>query len=442
MQIKVPSVGESITSGILGAWKIEDGGYVKSGDTILEIETDKVTSEIYAEASGAIKHLAKEGEEVQVGQVIGEIDEAAKPPAKKSEGGSQKSEGRGQKSEVKDQPAASGGGSDHSDRPRSEENSRAGDEMASPTAETQPATRHPQPATEDLSPAVRRLVEEHHLDPAAIQGTGKDGRILKADVLKHVEAGPRSAVSSQPAAGNLQPATASGDRVSVTKMSPLRQKIANRLVAAQHSAALLTTFNEADLSSLIALRKRHQDAFVKKHEVKLGFMSLFTKAVIHALKAVPSLNARIDGNSIIQNHYYDIGVAMSTERGLLVPVVRDCDQLTLAGIEKAIIAYGQKAKEGKIQVSDMEGGVFTITNGGIFGSLLSTPIINPPQSGILGMHTIQERPVAIDGQVVIRPMMYLALTYDHRIVDGKEAVTFLVKVKEWIENPGVELLEL
>jgi 2-oxoglutarate dehydrogenase E2 component (dihydrolipoamide succinyltransferase) len=457
MNIKVPSVGESITSGILGAWKVEDGGYVKSGDTVLEIETDKVTSEVYAEASGAVKQLAKEGEEVQVGQVIGEIDESAKAPSGTQEGkkAAEKSEDKDQKSEDKKQQAAapetSVGRDDSPSRPSEQPKTTTHQEDPHLSGE---ATAKTEQGTESLSPAVRRLLEEHNLDPADIHGSGKDGRILKADVLNYIESGQPSAVSSQPTEpviarseatrqSTTSPApTASGDRVTITKMSPLRQKIANRLVAAQHSAAMLTTFNEADLTAVMALRKRHQDAFVKKHGVKLGFMSLFTKAVIYALKAVPSINARIDGDSIIQNHYFDIGIAMSTERGLLVPVVRDCDQLTLAGIEKEIIAYGQKAKEGKIQVADMEGGVFTITNGGIFGSMLSTPILNPPQSGILGMHSIQERPVAINGQVVIRPMMYLALTYDHRIVDGKEAVTFLVKAKEWLEQPGVELLDL
>ncbi|MEO0454351.1 MAG: 2-oxoglutarate dehydrogenase complex dihydrolipoyllysine-residue succinyltransferase [Verrucomicrobiota bacterium] len=428
MNIKVPSVGESITSGILGAWKVSDGGYAKSGETILEIETDKVTSEVYAEASGAVKHLAKEGEEVQVGQVIGEIDTSAKAPAAAAKKETAPAE---EKKEAPPEPVA--------------------EPAPAPTPAPAATPLAAAPAlVSALSPAVRRLVEEHHLNPAQIPASGKGGRILKSDVLAFIENG--NGASTPPASSPSTPSTPlsapaatpaiTGDRVTVTTMSPLRKKIAARLVSAQHQAAMLTTFNEVDLTVVMALRKKYQDAFVKKHEVKLGFMSLFTKAVIYALKQVPGINARIDGDRLITNHYYDIGVAMSTPRGLMVPVVRDCDQLTLDGIEKEIIAYGQKAKAGKIQLTDMEGGVFTITNGGIFGSMLSTPILNPPQSAILGMHTIQERPVAINGQVVIRPMMYLALTYDHRIVDGKEAVTFLVRVKEWLENPGVELLGL
>ena len=397
IQIKVPSVGESITSGVLGAWKIKDGGYVKEGDAILEIETEKVTSEIFAEKSGSVKHLIAEGTEVKIGQVIGELDETATAPAKAE--------------------------------PKTAANSEA----------------------IPLSPAVRKAVEEQNIDPSLIKGSGKGGRILKEDLAKiqAPEVAP-ARVPSGPAQEHrpVVPATvsvqssANNERVTRKKMSPLRKKIAERLVAAQQEAAMLTTFNEVDLSNVIELRKKHQDRFVAKHGVKLGFMSFFVKAAVSALKQVPAVNARIDGEEIVENHFHDIGIAISTDKGLLVPVLRDADQLNLAQIEQAIISYSKKARDGKITLPDLEGGVFTITNGGVFGPMLSTPILNPPQSAIIGMHAIIERPVAISGQVVIRPMMYLALSYDHRLVDGKQAVTFLVRIKEYIENPGVALLDL
>lgn len=461
MEIKVPSVGESITSGILGAWKVADGDYVKSGDVLLEIETDKVTSEVYAEASGQVSQSAKEGDEVEVGQVIGKIDESAKAPsgnqadkkaAKNTESSEASAREEMQESGSKEQDDSKGR-DDSTSRPPEKSTKTAEEKNSDSSRDSADKADHPESAADNKaalaaqSPAVRRLLEEYEIDPDDVEGSGKNGRILKADVLNYVE-GERDkpqgneATSTPPAPSTASPAPSSSERTSVQKMSPLRRKIADRLVAAQHTAAMLTTFNEVDLSAVIALRKKHQDAFVNQHGIKLGFMSLFTKAVIYALKQVPAINARIEGDSIVYNHFFDIGIAMSTARGLLVPVVRECDQLSLAGIEQEIAAYGKKAKEGKIQMNDLEGGVFTITNGGIFGSMLSTPILNPPQSGILGMHSIQERPVAINGQIVIRPMMYLALTYDHRIVDGKEAVTFLVNVKNWIENPGVELLDL
>ncbi|MDR0532641.1 MAG: 2-oxoglutarate dehydrogenase complex dihydrolipoyllysine-residue succinyltransferase [Verrucomicrobiales bacterium] len=395
ISIKVPSVGESITSGVLGAWKKKNGEYVKEGDVLLEIETEKVTSEVFAEKSGVLKQLVAEGTEVKIGQVVGELDETAKAPA----GGAA--------------PAAA------------------------PTKSEIP-----------LSPAVRKSVEEQNIDPSSIQGSGKGGRILKEDLSRpqapvieptRVPSGP--AQEHKPAAPVVV-SDANGERITRKKMSPLRKKIAERLVAAQQDAAMLTTFNEVDLSNVIELRKKHQDRFVAKHGVKLGFMSFFVKAAIHALKQVPQVNARIDGEEIVENHFYDIGIAISTDKGLLVPVLRDADQYNLAQIEQAIADYSKKARDGKITLPDLEGGVFTITNGGVFGSMLSTPILNPPQSAILGMHAIIERPVAVSGQVVIRPMMYLALSYDHRLVDGKQAVTFLVRIKEYIENPGLALLDL
>jgi 2-oxoglutarate dehydrogenase E2 component (dihydrolipoamide succinyltransferase) len=419
IEIKVPSVGESITSGILGVWNKPDGAYVKAGEPIFEIETDKVTSEIVAESAGKLKHLVKAGDTVQIGQVVASIDEKAPAPVE---------------AEAAAAPAAKKGAGNGS----KEKTSRV--EAAAPAAAGARGKN-----ADDLSPAVRYQAEEKGINPASIQGTGKDGRILKGDVLAAADkpvadkGGSPSASPKLPSAGVP---VAAGDRTSRKKMSPLRQKIAARLLAAQQETAHLTTFNEVDLSSIMALRTKFQDRFVKKHEIKLGFMSFFVKAVVHALHVIPTINSRIDGEEVVQNHFYDIGVAISTEKGLFVPVLRDADQLSFAGVEKAIAAYAKKARDGKITLPDMEGGVFTITNGGVFGSLMSTPILNPPQCGILGMHTIQERPVAIAGRVEIRPMMYLALTYDHRLVDGKEAVTFLANVKEVVENPAAVLLEV
>lgn len=410
VEIRIPTMGESITSGVLGSWRKANGQYVKEGEALFEIETDKVTSEIYAEASGLLTRLVDEGVEVKIGEVVARIDETAAPPPSESS----------------------------SEAPSAVQTSAAKPGLQNGTEE--------EDSPSSLSPAVRHLVEEHRLDPGKIAGTGKGGRILKSDVLAHLEKHPGGASSSgaaiQPAVIEQASGVSQAPKTSRRMMSQLRRKIADRLVTAQHEAAMLTTFNEVDMTNVIALRKQFQDRFLSKHDIKLGFMSFFVSAAVYALRQVPEVNAQIDGMEMIQNHYYDIGVAISTKRGLLVPVIRGADGLSLAGIEKAIVQYSQKAKEGKISLDDLEGGVFTITNGGIFGSMLSTPIINPPQSAILGMHAIQQRPVAIDGRVEIRPMMYLALSYDHRLVDGKEAVTFLVRIKEFIENPGAGLLEL
>ena len=411
IEIKVPSVGESITSGILGVWSKPDGAYVKAGEPLFEIETDKVTSEVVAESAGLLKHLVKVGDTVQIGQVVASIDDKAPAPAEAAP--------------AEKKEAANGA---------KEKPSRV--EAAAPVAAARGKN------ADDLSPAVRYLTEEKGLNPASISGTGKDGRILKGDVLAASERPKLDADNTGGMPVPLSDKRPAGERSTRKKMSPLRQKIAARLLAAQHETAHLTTFNEVDLSNIIALRTKFQDRFVKKHEIKLGFMSFFVKAVVHALHAVPAVNARLDGDEVVLNNFYDIGCAISTEKGLLVPVIRDCDQLSFAGVEKAIAAYAKKARDGKITLPDMEGGVFTITNGGVFGSLLSTPILNPPQCGILGMHTIQERPVAISGRVEIRPMMYLALTYDHRLVDGREAVTFLATIKEVAENPAAVLLEV
>jgi 2-oxoglutarate dehydrogenase E2 component (dihydrolipoamide succinyltransferase) len=383
-------MGESITSGVLAKWHVADGALVKKDQPLFELETDKITSEGTAEAAGKITFKVPAGTDVKIGQVVATIDETATAAA----------------------PAPVGG----VPSPRE----------ASPTK------------SDEQSPAVRRLAAETGLDPASVTGTGKAGRVTKGDILAAADkpVTPPAAPAAILQSAIPTPQSSGSAKQTRIKLSKLRQTIANRLVAAQHEAAMLTTFNECDMSAVMELRKKYQDDFVKKNGVKLGFMSFFTKAVVHALREVPAVNARIDGDSVVQNHYYDIGMAVSTEKGLMVPVIRDCDTLGMAGIEKAIADAAKKAREGKITLADLEGGVFTITNGGIFGSMLSTPILNAPQSGILGLHAINDRPMAVNGQVVIRPMMYLALSYDHRIVDGKEAVTFLVKVKQAIEDPS------
>ncbi len=354
IEVKVPPVGESISSGLLSVWHKKDGDAVASGEILFTLETDKVSTEVNATESGTLKIQVPEGEEVKIGQVVATIEAAAEPALKKS--------AKAKKEEPKTE--------------------------AAPVAEEKPA-----PAPEPAAP-------------------------------------PSQAPKPAPA-----PRVEDGSRTTRKKLSPLRRKIATQLVAAQHNAAILTTFNECDMSAVIKLRKDMQEDFQKRHGIKLGFMSFFIKAAVDALKAIPSINSRLDGEELVTANYYDIGVAVGTDKGLIVPVIRDADQKSFAEIEKDLGDYAVKAREGRIGLEDLQGGVFTISNGGVYGSLMSTPILNPPQSGILGMHKTQERPVAVDGQVVIRPMMYLALSYDHRVVDGKEAVTFLVRVKECIENP-------
>jgi len=390
LEVKIPPMGESITSGVLAKWHVADGALVKKDQPLFELETDKITSEGTAEAAGRITFSVAAGTEVKIGQVVASIDESA-----------------------------------------------AG--AASAPAAAAPAAAPVAAKSAEQSPAVRRLAAETGIDPASIPGSGKAGRVTKGDMLAAGDK-PASAPATPPAAPPapklVAAPVATGDRQTRVKMTKLRQTIATRLVSAQHEAAMLTTFNEVDMSAVMELRKKYQDDFVKKHGVKLGFMSFFTKAVVHALREVPAVNARIDGDTIVQNHYYDVSMAVSTDKGLMVPVIRNCDTLGMADIEKAIGEAAKKARDGKITLADLEGGVFTITNGGIFGSMLSTPILNAPQSAILGLHAINDRPIAVNGQVVIRPMMYLAMSYDHRLVDGKEAVTFLVKVKQAIEDPS------
>ena len=399
LDVKIPPMGESISTGILAKWHVKNGDTVKLEQPLFELETDKITSEGSAEAAGVITLKVDAGAEVKIGQVVATIENGASAAA----------------------PA---------ERP-----------PAAP-APGVPAPEAPKPsaAAAAPSPAVRRMAAETGVNPADVAGTGKAGRVTKGDML--AAAAPQAPSPTPAPAAPAPAAPKAGERQTRRKLTPLRQKIAERLVAAQLSAALLTTFNEVDMSAVMALRSKHQEEFVKKHGFKLGFMSFFVKAVVHALKEVPAINTQVEGDTLVQNHYYDVGVAVSTEKGLMVPVIRGCDTLGMPAIERAITDAAGRAREGKITLNDLEGGVFTITNGGTFGSLLSTPIINPPQSAILGMHAINDRPVAVAGQVVIRPMMYVALTYDHRLVDGREAVTFLVKVKQEIEDPARLLLGL
>ncbi len=393
LEVKIPSVGESISSGVISAWHKADGESVTKGDTLLTLDTDKVSTDLAAEGSGVIRIKAAVGEEVSIGQVVAVIEgsEAGGAPA----------------------PAPASSPAPAAVAPAA---TKATPEAA-PVAKAAPA-----PAPAPTPASVAAPVSGAASLREAVEAASADLSVLRG--------------GHQPAVPVLE------GRVSRRRMTPLRRKIAAQLVMAQHQAAILSTFNEVDMSSVMRLRTEMQEAFVAEHGVKLGFMSFFIKAVVGALKAVPGINARVDGDDLIQNHYFDIGVAVGTEKGLVVPVLRDAEAKSFAQIEKDLAAYAVKAREGKIELQDLQGGVFTISNGGIYGSLLSTPILNPPQSGILGMHKIQERPVAIKGQVVVRPMMYLALSYDHRIVDGKEAVTFLVRVKESLENPMRLMLDL
>jgi 2-oxoglutarate dehydrogenase E2 component (dihydrolipoamide succinyltransferase) len=422
IEVKIPSIGESITSGVIAAWLKKDGDYVHANEPVLTLETDKVSTEIGATAAGKLIIQVKEGEEVKIGETVALIEEGAlEPPGS-----------------IPSMPAAPA-------IPAPDKLAPAPEAAPLPTAA---ATTKNLASPEDqapLSPAVRRMAEEENLPTAGVPGSGKGGRLTKGDLVDQLEkraAKPAETPAPAPAAPAATTRATQGERTTRRKLTPLRRKIAAQLVMAQQTAAILTTFNECDMSGVMALRTKMQDAFTKKHGVKLGFMSFFIKAVIEALRAVPSLNGQLDGDEFIQNHYYDIGVAVGTEKGLIVPVVRDADQKSFAQIEKDLGAYAAKAREGKIGIDDLTGGVFTVSNGGTYGSLLSTPILNPPQSGILGMHNIVQRPVAVNGEVVIRPMMYLALSYDHRVVDGKEAVTALVRIKDCIEDPSRMLLEV
>lgn len=410
VDIKVPAVGESITEATIAEWRKKDGDQVKKNDVLLSLETDKATVEVVAENDGKLSIGAKAGTVVKIGAAVGSIDTAAAGAAPSAPA-----------------PAASA--------PTSAPIPAA----PTPLATSIPASR---PSGEVLSPAVRRIVEERQLDPATIQGTGKDGRITKFDAESAPAAAAATAAASAPRPAPIPTPVGPTGGIRRVPMTTIRKRIAQRLVEAQHTAAILTTFNEIDMSAVMAAREKYKDRFKERHGIGLGFMGFFVKACIHALRQVPEVNAFIEGEEMIFHDYYNMGVAVGTEKGLLVPVIKNAENLSLAGIELAIRDFAIKAKEGKISPNDLGGGTFTISNGGTYGSLMSTPILNPPQSGILGMHKIEDRPVVVNKEIVIRPMMYVALSYDHRIVDGKGAVTFLVKVKEAIEDPQRILLEI
>jgi len=397
IEIRVPALGESVTEATVGKWYKKTGSAVQADEPLVELETDKVTIDVPAPASGELAEiLVKEGDTVEVGTLLGSITEGAAAPG--------------------------------TDAPKSTAS------VTPPATSATAISAAMQPA-----PSAAKMMAENNLDTSRIEGTGKRGQVLKGDVLEALSKGISATASTPARAPSAEADTRREERVRMTK---LRQTIARRLKDAQNTAAMLTTFNEVDMTTVMELRKHYRDVFEKKYNVKLGFMGLFTRAVCQALKEIPALNAEIDGTDIIYKNYAHIGIAVGTDKGLVVPVVRDADQMSIAEIEKEIGRLGRLARDGKLSVTDMQGGTFTITNGGIYGSLMSTPILNAPQSGILGMHTIKERPVAIDGQIVIRPMMYLAVSYDHRIVDGQEAVTFLVRVKESLENPERLVLSL
>ena len=424
IEIKVPSVGESVTEALLAQWFKNDGDPVKKDEPLFVIETDKVTLEVVAEDDGRLTIKVPEGETVAIGAVVGTLDTAAAAP--------------------KAAPEA---------KPQ-----------ASVAADPQPATPEPPappevpgdaiPGDQPLAPSVRRLVAEKGLNPALIPGSGPNGRLTKGDVVLYLENGHTTATVSAPAQAmvpdalqspaEIQPAAALPDAEPVTRkpMSPLRRRIAARLLEAKQNTAMLTTFNEIDMTQVMAIRKQYKESFKQKYRINLGMMSFFIKASIEALQEMTQINAFVDGKDIIDHHYYHIGVAIGSERGLVVPVIRHADKLSFAGLEQAIVDYVKKINDNRLEISDLEGGTFTISNGGVYGSLLSTPILNIPQSAILGMHKIEKRPVVIDDEIVIRPMMYVALSYDHRIVDGREAVTFLKRIKECVENPERIMMEI
>ncbi|MBS4045023.1 MAG: 2-oxoglutarate dehydrogenase complex dihydrolipoyllysine-residue succinyltransferase [Alphaproteobacteria bacterium] len=405
VEIRVPQLAESISEATVGKWSVKAGDAVARDQLLVELETDKVTVEVNAQEAGTLAEvLAAEGATVQVGDLLATLTPgagAAKPAAAK--------------------PAA------------------AAPAAAAPAPAAKPAAA-PAPAAGQALPAAAKMAAEKNVNLSGVTGSGKDGRVTKGDVADLLASGGGAAPAARPSV----PAgpRANGDREERQRMSKLRQVIARRLKEAQNTAALLTTFNEVDMTALMAARKQYVDQFEKKHGVRLGFMSFFVKACVQALREFPAVNAEIEGDEIVFKNYFNIGCAVSTPTGLVVPVIRDADQLSFAGIEKTISDLGKRARDGKLGIDELQGGSFSITNGGVFGSLMSTPIINPPQSAILGMHKIQDRPMAINGQVVIRPMMYIALTYDHRIVDGREAVSFLVRVKECLEDPQRLLFEM
>ncbi len=439
IEIKVPSVGESVQEAILAEWFKEDGDTVKLDEPIFVLETDKITLEVNAEADGVLHITVQAGETVAIGTVVGTIE---------TEGAAAATEKTEPPKEAAEPPRAQEASSAGTPAPEAETAEKPAPAEAPPAAQPAP------PSSGDLAPSVRRMVAEHDIDVGQLSGTGPGGRITKGDVIRYLEtreaqpaktAEARPAVKSpaRPAAAEPPRSAPSAPEEGITRkpMSPIRRSIASRLVQAKQSTAMLTTFNDVDMSRCMDIRSRYKEAFKKKHDVSLGFMSFFVKASVEALREFPAINAFVDDKDILYHDYYHIGVAVGSPRGLVVPVIRNADRLGFAEVEKTIINFVSKINDNRLELSDLEGGTFTITNGGVFGSLLSTPILNTPQSGILGMHRIEKRPVVIDDQIVIRPMMYLALSYDHRIVDGREAVTFLRRIKEFIENPERMLIE-
>jgi 2-oxoglutarate dehydrogenase E2 component (dihydrolipoamide succinyltransferase) len=420
-EIRVPTLGESVTEATIGRWFKKAGDAVAVDEPLVELETDKVTIEVPAPSAGTLGEIvAKDGETVAVGALLGQINEGAATAAAK--------------------PAAAPAKAAAPAAPPSPPPAAAAAPVAAAAASKAP------PADAPLAPSVRKISAESGIDAATVPGSGKDGRVTKGDMLAAIEkAASAPTPVNQPAAAVQVRAPSPADdaaREERVKMTRLRQTIARRLKEVQNTAAMLTTFNEVDMSHIMAMRAQYKDVFEKKHGSKLGFMGFFTKACVQALKDIPAANAEIDGTDLIYKNYYHIGVAVGTDKGLVVPVVRDSDRKSIAEIEKSIADFGRRARDGQLKIDEMQGGTFTITNGGIYGSLMSTPILNAPQSAILGMHKIQDRPVAIAGKVEIRPMMYLALSYDHRVIDGKEAVTFLVRIKESLEDPARLVLDL
>ncbi|QNG46630.1 2-oxoglutarate dehydrogenase complex dihydrolipoyllysine-residue succinyltransferase [Sphingobium yanoikuyae] len=412
-EVKVPTLGESVTEATVGQWLKKPGEAVKADEPIVSLETDKVAVDVPSPVAGVMGDLvAKEGDTVEVGALLAYVNEGGAAAAA---------------------PAAAAASA-----------AKAEAAAPAPAASAPAASDDEEGGSLTLSPAVRRLVLEHGLDPSKIKGTGKDGRLTKDDVMAAVAAGTAKAAAATPASAPAADAPAAGPsrKQERVKMTRLRQTVAKRLKEAQNNAALLTTYNDVDMTNVIEARAKYKDLFEKKHGVRLGFMGFFTKAVCMALKDIPGVNAQIEGDEIVYNDFADISVAVSAPTGLVVPVIRNAESLSVAAIEKTIGGFGKKAKEGKLTMEDMKGGTFTISNGGVFGSLLSSPIINPPQSAVLGLHRIEDRPVVRNGQIVIRPMMYLALSYDHRLIDGREAVTFLVAVKNAIEDPTRLLIDL
>ncbi len=422
--VKVPAVGESITEATIGSWMKQNGEAVKRNDVLMLLETDKASVEVVAEQDGVLQIKTQAGQTIPIGAVVAVIDSDAKATATAAPAA-----GASASAAAPSAPAAKAPSAGPAPGP-------------TPSVEMRTAAQH-------LSPAVQKMVTEKGIDPSSVQGTGKDGRLTKGDVMMAGAGGPAVAPASAPAAKAPTPVQApvrngpskQGEEKRVA-MTTIRKKTAERLKQAQNTAAILTTFNEIDMSKANELRNKYKDKFKEKYGTGLGMMGLFVKAAIEALKEWPAINASIDGNDILYKNYYNVGVAVGTEKGLIVPVIKDADQLSVAGVELAIKQFATKARDGKITIDDLSGGTFTISNGGVFGSLMSTPILTPPQVAILGMHKVEDRPVAINGKVEIRPMMYVALSYDHRIVDGKEAVSFLVRIKEGVEDPERLLLEI